>query len=143
MNSEKISKKIDDGYNAQLVENATFDGIFEIPTITKPDKMIVPLNLVPFSMMQKEKDHSCFVCFYEHDSKFKNFIQHPQLYLKELRQFQGVISPDCSLYYDMPLTLQIMNTYKNRQIGHYLQSQGLYMSYQIFAGEIRGVLKKL
>ncbi len=41
--------KIDDGFNPELVENALFDGIFEIPHIKKPQKIIIPSDIIPFS----------------------------------------------------------------------------------------------
>ena len=41
---------IDDGFRADLVETALFDGIMEIPHIKRPDKIIIPKGIVPFSI---------------------------------------------------------------------------------------------
>ena len=49
----KKCSSISDGCNPELVAGAEFAGIFEMPIIKKPKKMIIPDNLVPFSKMKK------------------------------------------------------------------------------------------
>ena len=39
----------DDGLRPELLENAFFDGIFEIPYLKPLEKMIEPTGLIPFS----------------------------------------------------------------------------------------------
>ncbi len=128
---------IDDGFSAHLVETAFFDGIFEIPFIEKPEKIVIPNGLVPFTSRKSDKNHENFVCFYEHDIKFRDFILSPDDYLEELSAFPGIISPDCSLYIDMPLCLQITNVYINRAHGHYLQEKGHYVIPNVRWGDER------
>lgn len=124
----KSKNLIDDGFNAELVETAIFDGLLEIPTIKAPSQIIIPEKMVPFSLRNKvDKCFEYFGCFYEHDLKFRDILTSSKDYLNKLKQFKGIISPDCSLYRDMPLVLQMTNTYLNRQIGHYLQTQGIYV----------------
>lgn len=115
---------IDDGFNAELVETAVFTGLLEIPLIKKPDEFIIPKSMIPFSERSKSEKCDEFVCFYEHDIRFRDILTATKEQISSLKNFKGVISPDCSLYYDMPLVLQMTNTYLNRQIGHYLQTQG-------------------
>lgn len=67
------------------------------------------------------------VHFYEHDKRFFNVLVNTKDYLSELKKFAAVISPDCSLYRDMPLLEQIANIGVSRSIGHYLQQQGKYV----------------
>ena len=38
-----------------------------------------------------------------------------------------LISPDCSLYRDAPLAVQITNVYRNRALGSYCQRKGVYV----------------
>lgn len=52
-------------------------------------------------------------------------MRNPQAYVEELKNFPTVISPDCSLYRDAPLTVQIANVYKKNAISHYWQSMGV------------------
>ena len=128
---------IDDGFRADLVETAFFDGVFEIPEIEKPDEIIIPDGLVPFSKRKADKEHKNFVCFYEHDLRFRDCLTATDKYIDELSKYPGIISPDCSLYIDMPLCLQIANVYMNRSVGHYLQSKGLYVVPNIRWGDER------
>lgn len=128
---------IDDGFRAELVRSAEFKGVFEIPYINPPKKIIIPKDTIPFSIMHRTKDYSEFVVFYEHDIRFADILTATDDYLEELKKFAGVISPDCSLYRDMPLTLQIANTYMNRAIGHYLQMHGIYVIPNVRWGDER------
>lgn len=101
--------------------------MFEIPIIKKPKKIIIPTKLVPFSKMDKADKKTFAVCEYENDAEFSNLLAHPDEYVEILKQYQGFISPDCSVYRDMPLSLQITNIYRNRAIGYYMQKHGVYV----------------
>ena len=116
-----------DGCNPEFVKGAEFDGIFEIPIIKKPKKYIIPKNLVPFSKISKADPKSFAVCEYENDSEFRDILSHPDDYIAILKEYQGFISPDCSLYRDMPLAIQITNIYRNRAIGYCFQKHGVYV----------------
>ncbi len=132
-----IKNIIDDGFRPDLVETAYFDGILEIPQIEKPEKIIIPNGCVPFSKRKRDIEHKCFVCFYEHDTRFFDCLTAVDNYIDDLRQYPGIISPDCSLYIDMPLCLQIANVYMNRAVGHFFQSKGLYVIPNIRWGDER------
>lgn len=138
MSTNKNNKNlIDDGFRADLVKNATFDGLLEIPSIKKNEAIIIPKDTIPFSLMNQTKNYSEFIIFYEHDIKFADLLLATDEYIDQLSNFQGVISPDCSLYRDMPLVLQIANTYMSRAIGHYLQQQGIYVIPNVRWGDER------
>ena len=128
---------IDDGFRADLVTEAIFDGIMEIPTILKPSEFIIPKGMVPFSCRHRSAAPGEFIVFYEHDLRFTDILTATDHYIDEFRAFTGIVSPDCSLYRDMPLCLQIANIYMNRAVGHYLQSQGLYIVPNIRWGDER------
>ena len=66
-------------------------------------------------------------CEYENDSEFRELLKYPDEYVPILKQYQGFISPDCSIYRDMPLAAQITNIYRNRAIGFYFQKHGVYV----------------
>ncbi len=128
---------IDDCFRADLVEEAVFDGIAEIPVINKPDRFIIPVGMIPFSCRKRSNRRGDFVVFYEHDLRFTDVINATDNYLDEFRRFAGVVSPDCSLYRDMPLCLQITNVYLNRAVGSHLQKRGLYVVPNIRWGDER------
>ncbi|MDO4962038.1 MAG: DUF4417 domain-containing protein [Eubacteriales bacterium] len=116
-----------DGCNPELVKGAEFDGIFEIPIIKRPKKIIVPNGLVPFSKMGKADKKKFAVCEYENDSEFRDLLLNPDEYITLIKQYQGFITPDCSVYRDMPLAAQITNIYRNRAIGYCFQKHGVYI----------------
>jgi len=120
-----IMNKIDDGFYSWLVDAATFDDVLDIPCMALPKRVEVPRNLIPFSKTPYSESHAEYVHFYEHDAVFKGFLQDPEQYIERLYRFHGIITPDCSLYRDMPLVLQMANTYMSRAVGCYLQEQGM------------------
>ena len=128
---------VDDGFNAKLVENAVFAGYLEFPEIKKPDRIIIPIAMIPFSMRRYTDNYKEALMFYEHDLKFRDLLTNVEKYTDELRKFPVIISPDCSLYRDMPLVLQMANAYFNRQIGHHLQQQGCYVITNVRWGDER------
>lgn len=63
--------------------------------------------------------------FYEDDVKFERIWNRPRKYLPILKKFAGIITPDFSLYRDMPLVEQQWNTYRGRAIGCWCQKNGI------------------
>lgn len=104
--------------NSFLVKNAIYDGNEEIPRIKTSN--LVPKKLISFSKALNSKDYDAWVHFYENDSAFERFWNRPKKYLPILKKFKGVITPDFSLYYDMPLVMQAWNTYRGKALGHWL-----------------------
>ncbi len=112
-----------DVFRAFLVENATYSGEQEIPCLKK--ESIVPKKLILFSKAISSNAFDSWVCFYEDDANFERLWNNPQKYLPILKRFAGVISPDFSLYRDMPLVMQEWNIYRSRAIAHWLQENGI------------------
>lgn len=112
-----------DVFHAFLVKNASYDGNLEMPCIKAEDA--VPKDVITFSKAVRSKEYDNFVHFYEDDVNFERIWSNPNRYLPILKKFDGVISPDFSLYRDMPLVMQQWNTYRSRAIGHWLQENGI------------------
>jgi hypothetical protein len=112
-----------DVFRAFLVENATYSGEQEIPCLKK--ETAVPEDLILFSKAISSRSFDSWICFYEDDINFERLWNNPQKYLPILKRFAGVISPDFSLYRDMPLVMQEWNVYRNRAIAHWLQENGI------------------
>lgn len=110
-------------FRCALVEDACFAGEYEFP-ILRPTYS-VPSRAIPFDKARGEKDKGQWVHFYIHDYRFECLWTHPEKYLPILRDFDGVISPDFSLYRSMPLAMQIWNTYRNRALAWWLQNNGV------------------
>lgn len=134
---------IDDGFRPDLVEGADFDGIFEIPHVPGPKEFIIPDRMIPFTKRKYHDSGKEFIVFYEHDIKFREILTSADDYLDELRQFAGIVNPDCSLYRDMPLTLQITNTYMSRAVGYKFWKEGIYSVPNIRWGDERSYTTEL
>ena len=112
-----------DVFRAFLVKNATYSGEQEIPCLKKATA--IPNSMILFSKAISSHSFSSWICFYEDDANFERLWNNPQKYLPILKRFAGVISPDFSLYRDMPLVMQEWNVYRGRAIAHWLQENGV------------------
>jgi len=110
-------------FNADIVEGAQFSGIYEFPKVKgtgyKPDKAI------PFNAAKRSRKHDRWLHFYLYDYIFESLWNMPERYLPLFKKFQGAITPDFSLYRNLPLAMQVWNTYRNRAIGYWLQNNGV------------------
>ena len=128
---------IDDGFNPELVETAFFDGVLEIPKLEAPKEVILPERLIPFTRRNSSADFSEMLVFYEQDVKFSGILQNPEDYIDDFRRFRGIVSPDFSLYCDMPLQAQMNNVYRNRALGCFFQRHGIYVIPNVRWGDER------
>lgn len=62
--------------------------------------------------------------FFIDDYQFERVWTSPAAYLDALKGYACVLTPDFSLYMDMPLPMQIWNLYRSRALGCYWQEQG-------------------
>lgn len=123
MDNEKFNNY--DVFHSFLVKNADYEGIFEMPCLKTSGQ--VPNRVITFSraMSRSTKNFDQWVAFYEHDVKFERLWNNPKAYLNKLKKFNGIISPDFSLYRNMPLCMQIWNTYRGRALAFWLQDNGM------------------
>lgn len=126
-----------DVFHSFLVENADYDGYFELPQIKTSNQL--PDKVITFSkaMARTWDDFDCWVMFYEHDIKFERLWHNPKQYLAKLKKFKGIISPDFSLYRNMPLCMQMWNTYRGRAIAVWLQNNGIEIIPNVRFGDER------
>ncbi len=129
MTSSKRKIIIDDGMNPELVAGAQFAGTWEIPVIKRPAQFIIPASIVPFSKLKYAQANSA-IGFYEYDQEFAAVMRQPEKYVDVFRKYI-LISPDCSLYRNAPLAVQLANIYRNRALGSYYQRQGIYVIPQV------------
>ena len=134
---KKIANIVDEGFRVSLVETAFFDGKFESPHIDAPNKIIIPKGMIPFSLREQSRNIDDFVCFYEYDVNFREILINTEKYVDDLKRFPGIVTPDCSLYLDAPLCVQIADIYLNRAVGYYLSKQGIYVIPNIRWGDER------
>ncbi|MCR5798709.1 MAG: DUF4417 domain-containing protein [Lachnospiraceae bacterium] len=121
--SNNLQKSCKDVFNAFLVEDATYDGYDEFPCVKTSS--LIPNRVITFTKALKTNDYDQWVVFYEHDYQFERIWNRPKRYLEILKRFRGVISPDFSLYRNMPICMQKWNTYRNRALAHWWQKNGI------------------
>jgi len=102
-------------------------GRFDFPRISRQPIDLASLSLMRFSSAVKDEKRSRAVTvhFFENDERFDEVWRSPQTYLAELRQYYQILTPDFSLYSGMPITQQILNTFRNRWCGWFWQENGL------------------
>ena len=124
-----------DVFHAFLLKSANYAGELEIPVINPTTA--IPNKLIPFSKAMRTDDYNQWVCFYEDDTLFERLWNSPRKYLPKLAKFNGIITPDFSLYRDMPLIMQIWNIFRSRALGHWLQDNGLEVVVNVRWGDRR------
>ncbi len=116
---------LDDGFQAYLTKGAILVGEPGIPMLLDLKNTQIPKGIVPFNKIKTEKSKNKYVHFYIHDYQFSQILTSTTKYVDILKQFDGVITPDCSMLINQAQCLQQTNTYFNRAIGFYLQKQGI------------------
>ena len=124
-----------DVFNAFLVSDADYEGYLEIPVIK--GEVFKPEKLIEFSKAISSQDYEYWVHFYEDDTSFERIWRNPRKYLPILQKFAGVITPDFSLYRDMPLVMQHWNLYRSHAIGNWLQKNGVNVIPNVRFGDER------
>ena len=111
-------------HNLNLVDiNNSSNNFWQMPIINN-DKY-VPDNLIGFNYAKTSKEKDAGIHFYLDDYQFERLWNRPHDYINILKKYKCILSPDFSLYIDMPMPMKIWNTYRNRQIGQYYQKQGI------------------
>lgn len=124
-----------DVFNSFLVVLATYAGVFEFPVINPCFE--IPNALLLFSKCLSSQSRNYWVHFFEDDYLFERLWRNPKKYLPILKQYNGVILPDFSLYRDMPLVMQLWNIYRSRAIGCWLQANGIKVIPNVRFGDNR------
>lgn len=111
-----------DAYNlGEYDENAT-DGFYQMPVIEPVS--YIPRDLIGFNYALTAQDKSSGIHFYVDDYQFERVWNQPEQYLEKLAEFDCMLTPDFSLYTDMPMAMKIWNVYRSRLIGQMAQRYG-------------------
>ena len=109
-------------YNLDLIENLTND-FWQMPIIENDD--FIPSDLIGFNYAKSSDNKKCGIHFYVDDYQFERVWNYPEKYIEILEQYECILSPDFSLYLDMPMPMKIWNIYRSRVIGQYFQKRGI------------------
>lgn len=113
-----------DTYNLGLIDfNEKNNEYWEMPEIKNDN--IIPTELIGFNYAKTSKNKKVGIHFYLDDYQFERIWNNPEKYIDILREYECILSPDFSLYTDMPFPMKIWNVYRSRIIGQFYQRQGI------------------
>ena len=112
-----------DAYNLHDYDPERVTGPYDLPVLKKCD--YVPENLIGFNYMLSTVDRDAGIHFFIDDYQFERVWGSPHQYMEKLGEFPCVLTPDFSLYMDMPLAMKIWNTYRSRLIGQIMFDEGI------------------
>lgn len=110
-------------YNLDFFDKGRAEGIFQMPILEPTD--YVPEDLQGFNYILNKPDYKKGVHFFIDDYQFERIWREPERYIKMLKKFPCVLTPDFSLYMDMPIAMKIWNIYRSRLIGQMMQDEGI------------------
>ena len=121
---ENERHRTNDTYNLDLVDisNSTND-FWQMPIINNDN--YIPKDLIGFNYAKSSDNKGVGIHFYLDDYQFERLWNNPSEYVDILSEYECILSPDFSLYMDMPMPMKIWNVYRSRQIGQYYQSMGI------------------
>ncbi len=112
-----------DAYNMYDIDQSRLTEHWQMPRIKKC--MHVPKDLISFNYAKTTQDFDKGIHFYIDDYQFERIWNAPHDYMDILKQFDCVLTPDFSLYTEMPLPMQIWNVYRSKLIGQIMQDYGI------------------
>lgn len=110
-------------YNLDLLDMARVDGYYDIPTLKKTDH--IPKELIGFNYMLTSNDKDAGLHCFIDDYQFERLWSRPEDYLDKIKEYDCFLTPDFSLYMDMPYAMKLWNVYRSRLIGQYMQDNGV------------------
>ena len=110
-----------DSINFRLLPDS-HTGKYDFPIINSYHGNI-PTELIPFNHAMSFTKRDVGVHFFIDDYQFERTWRFPDRYIPLLQQYECVLSPDFSVYVDMPLTMKIWNVFRNRLLGKLLAAK--------------------
>ena len=105
-------------------------GKYGIPIIPKP--MVTrdefhELRMIGFDRIKQDqgKHSSRIVHFFLYDNEFEKVWKNPEMFVKQLQQYRAILTPDFSMYTEMPAAVQLFNIFRNRWCGAYFAEKGI------------------
>lgn len=91
-------------------------GKYDFPIIKRQDIDTDKIKFISFADAKKEdaENRDKTIHFFTYDWKFEKVYENAEEELEKLSQYYALLSPDFSLFTNMPLALQIQSVFKNR-----------------------------
>ena len=117
-------ERTNNAYNLDIAHDVADNTDFWQMPVIKNDGFI-PKSLIGFNYAKTSKEKGVGIHFFLDDYQFERVWAQPDKYVNILGAYDCILSPDFSLYMDMPMPMKIWNVYRSRQIGAYYQSKGI------------------
>ena len=102
-------------------------GKYDFPIMKKQNIDIKKINFLSYSDIKKGDDENKdkTIHFFTYNWKFEKVYSSPEEELEKLSRYYCLLSPDFSIFENMPKALQIESIFKNRWCDAYWQSKNL------------------
>lgn len=120
---ENENERTFEKYNLDLYDESEAEGEYQMPIIRGID--FIPNDLVGFNYALSSKNKDVGIHCFLDDYQFERLWNNPFDYIDNLLEYQCFLSPDFSLYLDMPVAMKIWNVYRSRLIGQVYQQHGV------------------
>ena len=112
-----------EAYNLYDIDQSRLTEYWQMPALKKCNH--VPNDLISFNYAKTSQEYGKGIHFYIDDYQFERIWNAPHDYMDILKKFDCVLTPDFSLYTEMPLPMQIWNVYRSKLIGQIMQDYGI------------------
>ena len=106
-------------YNLEEYDVTRTVGFYQLPTLKA--EPFVPTDLIGFNYAKTSTNKKAGIHFWIDDYQFERIWNAPFDYIEILSKYECVLTPNFSLYLDMPMAMKIWNIYRARLIGQILQ----------------------
>lgn len=110
-------------YNLDLVDPECVTGFYQMPMLEKCT--YIPDDLIGFNYMLCSKNKNVGIHCFVDDYQFERLWNNPYKYIDKILEYDAFLTPDFSLYMDMPMAMKIWNIFRSRLIGQFLQNAGM------------------
>ena len=112
-------------YNLQFNDLERTAGKYQMPIIQKEIIETPKKSPIGFNYVLSTNDKDRVVHMLLDDYQIERLWNSPEAYVDKLMDFYCVFTPDFSIYSDMPIAMQIWNTYRSRLVGQIMQDYGV------------------
>ena len=105
-----------------------------MPVIQKTELDLDDIEFIGYDKLNENQTDK-IVHFFLDDYKFEVLWKDPEPRVEKLKEYRAILSPQFSMYTEMPVAVQIHQTFKNRWCGAYFQSKGLKVIPSLVWGE--------
>ena len=113
-----------DIFKFNLINQTRLTEAFKMPILKGTSH--IPKELISFNYALTCKDRkNKGVHFYIDDYQFERIWNRPYKFLQMFKDFDCVIMPDFSMYKNMPLPMQIYNSFRSKLLASFYENNGI------------------